>query len=279
MLRIGYHLARIQGDLTRKLYRALAPSLTHKPLVPQRAAEFDVVSYSGEETLPEQIASVRSFLRCVGEPRSFTVMSDGSYTDRGVGLLQQIHPKVRVERSALPPPPDLPEEFREYLATHPTGKQLAVIMSLPTNGPVLYIDSDVLFFEGASDLIARTAEDNTAAFYLPDCQFSGDRRLLEDPREQKSPLNTGVLFIFRQLDWSPAIARFQKLNGSPTFFTNQTLVHLTLHAAGARPFDPAKYVVRLDDQFIYSDRYAGPELVLRHYVNPVRHKFWTTLIR
>jgi hypothetical protein len=50
-----------------------------------------------------------------------------------------------------------------------------------------------------------------------------------------------------------------------------------MHANGARPFDTVKYVLQLDDQFAYPDRYAGAALALRHYVNPVRHKFWASL--
>ena len=47
-----------------------------------------------------------------------------------------------------------------------------------------------------------------------------------------------------------------------------------MHANGVQPFDPRRFVLQLDDQFIYPDKYAGPEIVLRHYVQPVRHKFW-----
>jgi hypothetical protein len=55
------------------------------------------------------------------------------------------------------------------------------------------------------------------------------------------------------------------------------MTHLTLHKNGAHRFDPAKYVLQLDDQFDFQDRYAGSSLALRHYVNPVRHKLWTSL--
>ena len=61
-----------------------------------------------------------------------------------------------------------------------------------------------------------------------------------------------------------------------SFFTHQTLRALGLHANGAHPLDPRKYLLQLDDQTIYPARYAGPALALRHYVNPVRHKFWTS---
>jgi len=57
------------------------------------------------------------------------------------------------------------------------------------------------------------------------------------------------------------------------------MTHLTMHANAAHPFDPQKFLLQLDDQFVYPDHYAGPALALRHYVNPVRHKFWTNFWR
>ena len=273
----GYHLARFQGTILRQLYRTFLPIIVRRRIHPLRSIALDVFSYSGESALPEQLASLRSFFRHVGRPKSFTIVSDGSYSDRSVRLLEQLDPSVSVQLSILPPPDQLPEEFRQYLITHITGKQLALIMSLPANGPALYIDSDVLFFSAAGDLITRAATKGVPAYYLADCQFSGDARLLRNSNEQKDPVNTGLLLLFEKLDWSFGIDRFLKLEGKPNFFTNQTITHLTMHANGARPFDAVKYVLQLDDQFIYPDRYAGAALALRHYVNPVRHKFWTSL--
>ena len=156
------------------------------------------------------------------------------------------------------------------------GKQLGLIMSLPRNGPALYVDSDVLFFPGAANLIRDFTGKGTPAFYLPDCQdCSADSRILLGSNEALQPVNSGVLMLLRPLDWSLGIRRFLELEGEPNFFTNQTIVHLVMHANGALPLDATRYVLQLDDQFIYPDRYASPYLVLRHYVNPVRHKFWT----
>jgi len=88
------------------------------------------------------------------------------------------------------------------------------------------------------------------------------------------------MFIPKPLDWTPALARLeQRLRSGRATFTGQTVVHLTLHQAGARSFDRSRYVVAVDDRSLVEDPYAGPETVLRHYVMPVRHKFWTTLSR
>ena len=271
----GYHLARVKGRAVRGLYRA---SLRILPKIdPVRSFPLEVFSYSGEAALPEQVASVRSFLRHVGRAAIFNIVSDGSYSELSKRLLQDLDPCVSVRDAADWVPKDLPANIYPYLKNHPTGRQLALIMSLPVNNPVLYLDSDILFFAGADDLRAHVERRDAPALYLADCRFSGDERLLRGPDEATDPVNTGFLLLFQKLDWSLSVQRFLELRGEPTFFTNQTMTHLTMHANGAAPFDPRKYVLQLDDQFVYPDRYAGPNIALRHYVNPVRHKLWTSL--
>lgn len=275
---VGYHLARMEGDAVRRFYRMALSMIVRRKVQPRREIPVDLFTYSGEATLAEQVASIRSFLRYAGRPKRCTIYSDGSYTPRSIELLEQIDPVVEVSKSSPPLSLQFPEKFRSYLATHPTGKQLALIMSLPVDAqPALYVDSDVLFFPGANDLLSLIKTRDAPAFYLADCQIAADERLFRDPSEREHPVNTGFLLLFRALDWSLGIARFLELNGAPNFFTNQTMTHLTMHANGALPFDHRKYVLRLDDQFVYRDRYAGKSLALRHYVNPVRHKLWTTL--
>ena len=259
------------------MYRQLLPSIVKRRIESPGALPFEVFAYSGEAALPEQIASIRSFLKHAGRPQRFTVVSDGTYTARSLQLLRRIDDSVAVAESSEWVPEGLPPDIYPYLVNHPTGRQLALIMSLPVDRPVLYVDSDVLFLRGANELASLVASHNVAAFYQLDCRFSGDERLLHAAAEKDQPVNTGVLMLFRKLDWSGSVERFLQLSGEPSFFTNQTMTHLTMHANGARPFDPAKFVLQLDDQFVFADRYAGRAAVLRHYVNPVRHKFWTSV--
>jgi hypothetical protein len=152
-------------------------------------------------------------------------------------------------------------------------------MSLPVDAPTLYIDSDVLFFPAAQDLIRLAENGGVPALYLADCRLSADERLFRSEAEKAQPVNTGVLFFFEKLDWTLALRRLLELDGLPAFFTNQTMTHLTMHASGAMALDDRKYVLQLDDQFFHPDCYASPDLALRHYVSPVRHKFWAALAR
>ena len=279
MVNFGYHLARARGSAVRKLYARSLAGIVSRKVVPRTELPFEVYSYSGEAALPEQVASLRSFLRHAGRPARFTVVSDGTYSSSSLDLLKAIDPCVAISPAAHWVPAEATGKLRAYLTTHPTGKQLALIMSLPLHGPTLYIDSDVLFFQGAAVLAALNSDNTASARYLADCQVSADERLFRDPAERANPVNTGVLFLSRQLDWQAGISRFLELDDEPNFFTNQTITHLAMHANGARPLDPRKFVLQLDDQFVYADRYAGPAIALRHYVNPVRHKFWTSIGR
>lgn len=274
----GYHLARTQARLLESSYRALLPQIARRKIHVTSEIRLDVFSYSSERRLTEQVASIRSFLKYAGRPHRFVVVSDGSHSTPSIDLLRSIDQCVAVEQVPVPSA-NLPEKFDSYLRNHKTGKQLSLIMSLPRENPAFYIDSDVLFFSAAPKINECLANKSAPAFYLQDCEFAGDERLLHSEPEKAEPVNTGVLLLLRRLDWSLSVNRFLELSGEPTFFTNQTMAHLTMHANGGQPFNPATFVLQLDDQFVYSDRYAGPGLVLRHYVDPVRHKFWNSLTR
>ena len=274
-----YHLARLEGKIVRASYRARLSAIVRQPVRIARELPFEVFAYSGENNLPEQVASIRSFLVNAGRPKKFTVVSDGSYSNSSVELLQKIDNCVRVERDAPLLPAGLPKNVHSRLTEHFTGKQLALIMSLPARGPTLYTDADVLFFPGAKQLADLSRTQSVSAFYLADYQFSVDQRLIRDPTEKEKAINMGFLFLFQKLDWSLGLERLKMLTGTPNFFTTQTVVHLCMHANGARQFDPQKFILQADDEFIYRDIHAGPSIAIRHYVNPVRHKFWAPLAR
>jgi hypothetical protein len=276
-MNVPYHSARMEGKFTRAFYRAALPMIARRELKIKQEIPLNVFSYSGENTLPEQVASIRSFLVHAGRPKKFTVVSDGSYSSASVELLEKIDNCVRVQKTPPPLPPGLPDKIQAYLTSHETGKQLALIMSLPENGPTLYTDSDVLFFPGATVLEQLASTTTAPALYLADHRFSGDERLIVSEDEKRNPVNTGFLLLFRKLDWSLGLERLASLSGPPNFFTNQTIAHLCLNANGARPLDPEKFVLRNEDEFGYADHYANGSLAVRHYVNPIRHKFWAAL--
>lgn len=277
MLNFGYRLARWQGRVIRAAYAAALPHLGVPVVRKSEPLPFEVYSYSGAAALPEQIASIRSLLRHAGRPKKITIVSDGSHTARSLELLRRLDPQLVIAQASDFVAAGLPTLLHAYLTRHPTGKQLAVMMALPVDGPALYLDSDVLFFPGAHALASELLASEGPAAFLPDCQLSADERMFREPAERANPVNAGFVFWREKVDWNSSLERFLELPEAPIFFTNQTLTHLAMHANKARSLDPRKFLLQLDDQFSYGDFHKNPERIMRHYVNPVRHKFWTAL--
>ena len=256
----------------RRAYAAALAQVVRRPLDPPRAVPCVVFAFSGEQDLPEQVAGARSFLRHVGRPRAYTVVSDGSHRPRSRALLRAIDPALAVVDLAELVRADLPPRVRDYMAREAMGKKLALELSLPVDGPTLYADADVLFFPAAARLAALLEGDDAPARFLADPEPYLDERLAAPDGEP--PVNGG-LFVLRQPPaWEAALERLAALPAGYRFHTEQTLLQLALRATGARALEPAAYVVATDDMRAYRDRHAGPRTVLRHYTTPVRHKLW-----
>jgi hypothetical protein len=251
------------------------------PAPPRPARTFPalaVVSFSGERDVPEQVASIRSFLAHVGEPARWTVVSDGSHTPGSRVLLSGLHACVAVLAldDAVGAASD--PAVARYARRHAMGKKLALELSLPVERPTLYVDADVLFFGGGRELGELVDGGDRRPRYLQDCGPYFDPRLLARG-EARRPVNGGAFLLWRPLDWQPALARLRRLRGAAGFFTEQTLLHLAMHASGARPLDAERYVVSRRDEHSPADAFAGRHIVLRHYTTPVRHKFWGAVER
>ncbi|MBE9049031.1 hypothetical protein IQ243_01115 [Nostocales cyanobacterium LEGE 11386] len=277
MVNIGYHTAQIQGKLHRSRYKSNLAKTVNLLINTTQKVPINVYAFSCERDLPEQVASIRSFLRNIGIPNTFTVISDGSYTDFSCELLYRIHPCVEVIPFHKFLRTDLPQCVSDYAQVHPLGKKLSALMSIPVNGATIYTDSDILFFPGGIDLVSLANLDSKYCHYLPDCSNSLDERILYEVAEKANPVNAGFILFKHELDWSFAIKRLANLVGIPSYFTEQTIVHLTIHYNHGVPLCSQKYVLNVTDQFIYPDKFARKEIALRHYVSDIRHKFWVNV--
>jgi hypothetical protein len=274
MVNVAYHTARIQGDITRSLYKAILPQIAKIPIQQTQKLPVTVYALSCERDLPEQVASIRSFIRYVGIPEQFIVISDGSYTKQSCNLLCQLHPCIQVIPIDKLIRNDLPQAVYDYAAQQAMGKKLAALLSLSIDGPTIYTDSDILFFPGATNLADLIVSADHYSRYLPDCANKFDERVIYNDCENLNPINAGFILFKDYLDWDFALERLLKLKELNNYFTEQTLVHLTLHHNHALPLDSKIYVLSVTDQFIYPDQYASSQIALRHYVNDVRCKFW-----
>jgi hypothetical protein len=274
MVNIPYHIARIQGDITRSFYKSNLPLIVKIPILQTKKVSTHVYCLSCERDLPEQVASIRSFLRHVGIPDQFTVISDGSYTEKSCELLCQIHSCVEILPIEKLIGNCLPKCIYEYASQQAMGKKLAALLSLPIQKTTIYTDSDILFFPGASDLADIVTSSDQTSRYLPDCATKMDDRVIYKDSEKLNPVNGGFIIFKEKPDWQIALDRLSKLDELTHYFTEQTLVHLTMHSNNAVPLCSKQYILSVNDQFIYPDKFANKEIALRHYVSDIRHKFW-----
>ena len=124
---------------------------------------------------------------------------------------------------------DLPQSVYDYAAQHAIGRKLLALLSIPVNQTTIYTDSDILFFPGASDLVNLANSGKTVSRYLPDCACKMDERVIYDEVEKLNSVNGGFIVFKEPLDWSFALERLSKLEELNHYFTEQTLVHLTMY--------------------------------------------------
>ena len=274
MVNIGYHTAKIQGNFLRSIYKSSLSNIVSFPIAQERQVPIKVYALSCERDLPEQVASLRSFLRHVGIPKAFTIMSDGSYTEESMKLLRRVHPCVDIQLLTKFQREDLPTSVYAYASQQAMGKKLAALMSIPIDEATLYTDSDILFFQGASDLADLAASGDMRTYYLPDCKNSLDKRLIYEDIEQQDPINAGFILFKKALDWHESVQRLTNLQELPNYFSEQTIVNLTIKRNHGLALAPDKYIMNVDDQFVYPDKFVTKQTAMRHYVSDIRHKFW-----
>lgn len=272
--RIPYHLALRWGWLRRRLYRRRLARVAARPLPASPELPAAYHAFSGTGDLAEQVASLRSFLRHAGTPSAIVVVGDGTHRPEHRAILQSIHPRVQVVPWTEFIRPGLPRPVLEYAAVHPLGKKLAVLMSLPTAGPLVFSDSDILYFPAAADLRQRLRGESRAPEFLVDSYPSVDPRLVRGEAEKHPPVNSGFALLHRPLDWSVAGERLAAAAGPARHFTEQTAFHLAMRASGGVPLPRTAYVFESDDQWSCFDRHLGPGVALRHYFTSLRYKMW-----
>ena len=276
-IRYSYHIAQ---RLALWRQRAGVRGLGGLPPLNGEAATgrlpIEVVCMLGRKAAPEAAVAIRSLLRHGGRPDAITLVSDGTLTASDRKTLEYALAPARVVEYNDLIADHVPHLIADRLNDHWMIRKQAVLMSLPRQRPALFIDSDIVFFPGAYTLASDLAELGDCPAFMADIQASHDPNLLRPGDPTDPPLNSGFLYLPRPLDWSLAVDRFAELpRECELSFTDQTMSHLAFHSAGAAVLDPARYILQIDDQFRFRDRYASnPGVVCRHYVGTIRHKMW-----
>ena len=249
-----------------------------RPARPRHDVDATVFALAGTRQVLDLLVSARSFLDNVGRPREFVVISDGTLSRYDVPRIERLDESVVVRSLGSLLPDDLPPEVLRYGLSEPMGRKLALEVALPVDGPTIYTDTDIVFFPAAGELRTLLAEGGRPR-YLVDETRSFDERLLTPDERELPPVNAGFIVLFDRLSWDEPLARLRELDGEPGFHSEQTLMHVAIHAAGGVPLPVERYVLRADDATSFREPLVGSDAVLRHYTAPVRHKLWLRAAR
>ena len=203
---LNYRYAKAESDYWRRRVERAKPEDFIRQSCERRLDNVQVFSFCGRGRVSEQILSFLSFLRHVGRPGQWTIVSDGSLGDDDRVRLSAIYPDVRFadwrhyvsdrNRPCVEP----------YSQVSPMGKKLALVTSLPVSPASVYIDTDILFFAGAYRL-GELLHDVSGNYFLPDNRHGIAEPLLLPGEHDLPPVNAGFLIQAAPLSWEVPLQR------------------------------------------------------------------------
>ena len=235
-----------------------------------------LLGYSGNNYFYEQLYSSLSFIKNVGLPEEWIIVSDGTYTIEQIKILQQI-PNLRVI--------DFDEIFdhnfkqlKPLADGHRLGKFATTYYSLLNNikDRIIYLEADVLVFQSFKKYIHLFDKGN---WYLPDTAPHLDSAYFIKNKMPMFSVNNGFAIFNERPPLEVACNYFSDRinNGELEYFTPQSASQLMAEEDSASNFfDPRNFVVSCSDHFKFSIDHLPNNVALRHFVGPVRHKMWQT---
>lgn len=253
----------------------------------RRQANFELASLSSRRDFPEQLLSILSFERFVGQPISWTVCSDGSHTPGQIETLHNLFPYIKIWKINFEDPHEVKKYIKaralpyfdllfHYARNHPFGKKLFYYLNYHIKNPTLFLDSDVLFHDFALEGFKRVERYRAPGWYLPD-QVWGclDSRYPAKDQPQAYQVNAGFFLLNQEIEnLAPGMDFLKSLNETYENFSEQTIFHILLPDHNFMPFDPRIFILNSGDQFDFSYIADKNKIAVRHYTGPVRHKMW-----
>jgi hypothetical protein len=173
----------------------------------------------------------------------------------------------------------------QFAGLNTMGLKLAAILQIADQDlPVLYCDTDVLWFKNPYQIFKSISLQTTCSIHLSyDFQPAYDNNLIE-----KGELNhlkeapfycAGIMYINRLSSAQhKIIAKLLPIAIEySNHFTEQTIFASIQKDAGISLLAREKFAIILHDKYKFKKQ-TDSQIVARHYVGPVRHLFWRDAI-
>ncbi|MDR2458176.1 MAG: hypothetical protein LBD41_06840 [Clostridiales Family XIII bacterium] len=249
--------------------------------------DVDVVSFSSAKDFEEQMLSILSFMKYVGNPSHWVIYSDGTHTNEQINILSNFFPFVFIQKCDLgnkntfsnmlnPALIQYLDPLYNYANMHALGKKLFFYLTHSINKLTIFTDSDVLFYPKANIIKSQLIYDKKG-YFLPERKWGSlDSRYKINRLPEMYQVNSGFFIAYKNFDCVSVVLKkmFNLYNGKYEYFSEQTIFHVLLQMNGYIPLDPRIFILDTQDQFNFYDYIDRDEMAIRHYTGPVRHKIW-----
>lgn len=227
--------------------------------------DIDVISMSGKMFFADQLLSLFSFYYNIGIPNSWTIYSDGTYTNEELDIFSKI-PCLVIKSIRI-------DKYEEEIKQFPTLKKMFLLQNVIPRRPTIFTDSDVLYFASFTEQIAPFLFSNC---YIVDEGKGYFDAFIPNNISVEMPLNLGMLLLNEKPNWQIAWDYIEEriLNKQIHYWTDQTATHIMALKEGFKALPKTDFVVGGEDAFTIKDIVDYNKISLRHFVGPIRHKMW-----
>lgn len=232
------------------------------------AVDLTLVCFSGQGETSDQMLSIYSFLKNVGVPHKWKIISDGNHIPETRQFFKRF-PFVEFTEWQ----DELAPEYRNLVPENPGWqvKKLLTFCSLKVSGTTIFLDSDILFFPFFKVGLPSLQRHN---WYMSDIAAHFDEAF---PRpEGYNFLNGGFLVLNEQPDVRGCLDYYNERvrTGTLGYFTDQTAMQLMVLENDFRFLDPRFFCLTVEDMFGLRSKVSTEGLAVRHYVGQVRFRMW-----
>lgn len=250
---------------------------------------FKLVFFSGERDIDYLNSSLISVYQSWNELPEICIISDGTPVDKIRNGLIKWPKKTDIlswEECANYFKKKGNANLYNYASNVLIGKKLIGILYCAERFPVLYSDTDVLWFNSPPE-INVDFDPNPKIKMSQDVRYFYSEPILEKLNELKClntiPYNAGVMFLTGEMssfpNWELLCETLSAANGSDWFEEQTSFAILSNYFNPNIFFKPSEILIKIDDE--YSLKYTKkmyPNILARHYVSKKGSTFWRDFV-
>ena len=247
---------------------------------PKNPQEVHVLVGAGR--IPMMLWMAASLMTASKTRWKFVVHDDGTMQEKDEAMIAASLPGCRIVRCAVADAA-VQKKLRKYpllanyRSTHAFGKRLTDFAYFNRSKKVVSIDSDILFFRNPNLFFEKALESCETSVFLRDLKntslIKNKKFAGKTGKKLAQLINAGIFSVPKHFMsmrvMEDILENYGLLNESRnTWFVEQTVIGALASLQGKVELLPKNYVLSLDQT-------TRPDSVMRHYVGPVRHLFYS----